>query len=164
MKSYRDRVAAKTAGLRSASEIGIDEVKAPRMPKTGVGMVALLFDAMARFDVARAKSVSQRLHVYDIVANGVPPPNFGVNSNACNNSELRPRAEVGPIVVRRTQSHGGAYKIVIGESSWGGCFAGGQEMVDVEIIVLSEEDIDVLEQVGAARLESALRRRCKELA
>lgn len=146
MSSMRDRLAAKTANLRSTTDIQAEEVRRVEKPKTGPGMVGALAAAQARIQELEAGRSQSEIPVASITANPWQP------RKVFDSAELEELAqsirEVGliqPIVVRRVPSlSGDSFQLIAGERRLRAHRLLGKEAVRAVIHDVSDEDMLVL--------------------
>jgi ParB family chromosome partitioning protein len=142
MSNLRDRMMSKTAEVRAAKDIKIEQQEKPSSPRTAPGMAGALAAAQQRIVELEKSGAASELPVGDIVPNPWQP------RQVFNEAKLRQLAEsireaglVQPIVVRRATN---GYQIVAGERRWRAHKMIDKQSIKVVIIDLSDEEMAML--------------------
>ncbi|MEX4004159.1 ParB/RepB/Spo0J family partition protein [Paraburkholderia sp. EG285A] len=138
MSNLRERMLAKTAGVRPAAqhEARVDGNDAPR---TAPGMAAALVTAQLRIGELERSGAPSELPVADIVPNPWQPRKVFNEAKLAELAEsIREAGLIQPIVVRRVTS---GYQIVAGERRWRAHKMVGKETIKVVIADISDEEM-----------------------
>lgn len=143
MSNLRERMMSKTAEVRAAKDIKLEQQQdKPTSPRTAPGMAGALAQAQQRIVQLEKVGASSEVRVMDIVANPWQPRQMFNEAKLTQLAEsIREAGLVQPIVVRRT-THG--YQIVAGERRWRAHKLIGRETIKVVIIELSDEEMAML--------------------
>lgn len=149
MNKFREELLAKTAGLASRAEREANAVpdKAPRRPRTGVGMALAWAAARCRLLELKAAGTPAQVPVGSIAPNPWRP------RRVCNEAEVselvRSLVEAGSlpaVTVRRADAS--TFQLVSDELLLRAHKILGQESIDVVVIEYSDEDMEMLAMAG----------------
>lgn len=143
MSSLRERMMSKTADLRSAKDIPLEQQPdKPASPRTAPGMAAALATVQKRVLELEKGSGSSELPIAEIVPNPWQPRRVFNEAKQTELAEsIREAGLIQPIVVRRAAS---GYQIVAGERRWRAHKMIGKDTIKVVIVDLSDEDMAML--------------------
>lgn len=159
MKAIRNQIAEKTANLRSASEIALlTEKKRPGRIQTAIGTFLYAQEALTRINQARTNSQTAEIDIARIRLHRgreIPPQK---NDASCPlQLELLEQARARPAIVRKLEASSCEYQIVLGESAVLTHLGSRLEKIIVEVITLSDEDIEFLSRGSSTSLEAHFR-------
>lgn len=143
MSNLRDRMMSKTADLRSAKDIALEEQQPKASsPRTAPGMAAALAAAQQRVtELERAGSTSE-LPVAEIGPNPWQPRKVFNEAKLTELAEsIREAGLIQPIIVRRASS---GYQIVAGERRWRAHKMIGKDAIKVVVVDISDQDMAML--------------------
>ncbi|NUX57911.1 ParB/RepB/Spo0J family partition protein [Paraburkholderia youngii] len=143
MSNLRERMMSKTAEVRAAKDIKLDQQQEkPTSPRTAPGMAGALAQAQQRIVELEKAGTASDVAVADIVPNPWQP------RKVFNEAKLKQLAEsiretglVQPIVVRRV-AHG--HQIIAGERRWRAHKMIDKETIKAVVIDLSDEEMAML--------------------
>jgi ParB family chromosome partitioning protein len=142
MSSLRDRMMSKTAEVRAAKDIKLEQQDKPASPRTAPGMAGALAAAQQRIVELERSGAPSEVLVTDIVPNPWQPRQVFNEAKLTQLAEsIREAGLVQPIVVRRAAT---GYQIVAGERRWRAHKMIGRETIKVVIIELSDEEMAML--------------------
>lgn len=143
MSNLRERMMSKTAEVRAAKDIQLDQQQdKPTGPRTAPGMAGALAQAQQRVVELEKAGAASEAPVADIVPNPWQPRQSFNDAKLTQLAEsIREAGLVQPIVVRRA-THG--YQIVAGERRWRAHKMIDKETIKVVIIDLSDEEMAML--------------------
>ncbi|MFM0395149.1 ParB/RepB/Spo0J family partition protein [Paraburkholderia phytofirmans] len=143
MSNLRERMMSKTAEVRAAKDIKVDQhADKPSSPRTAPGMAGALAYAQQRIVELENAGASGEVSVAGIVPNPWQPRQTFNDAKLAQLAEsIREAGLVQPIVVRRMAS---GYQIVAGERRWRAHKMLGMESIKVVIIDLSDEEMAML--------------------
>ncbi|MET3632729.1 ParB/RepB/Spo0J family partition protein [Burkholderia sp. 572] len=143
MSSLRERMMSKTADLRPAKDIPLEQQPdKPASPRTAPGMAAALATVQKRVLELEKGSGSSELPIAEIVPNPWQPRRVFNEAKLTELAEsIREAGLIQPIVVRRAAS---GYQIVAGERRWRAHKMIGKDTIKVVIVDLSDEDMAML--------------------
>lgn len=143
MSNLRERMMNKTAEVRAAKDIKLDQQQdKPASPRTAPGMAGALAQAQQRIVELEKAGAPSELPVAEIVPNPWQPRQLFNEAKLTQLAEsIREAGLVQPIVVRRTTP---GYQIVAGERRWRAHKMIGKETIKVVIIELSDEEMAML--------------------
>ncbi|WP_063829681.1 ParB/RepB/Spo0J family partition protein [Paraburkholderia dilworthii] len=140
--SLRDRMMNKTADVRAAKDIKIEQQDKPSTPRTAPGMAGALAAAQQRIVELEKSGAASELPVNEVVPNPWQPRQVFNEAKLAQLAEsIREAGLVQPIVVRRARN---GYQIVAGERRWRAHKMIGKESIKVVIIELSDEEMAML--------------------
>lgn len=144
MSNLRERMMNKTAEVRAAKDIKLDQQQdKPASPRTAPGMAGALAQAQQRIVELEKAGAPSELPVAEIVPNPWQPRQLFNEAKLSQLAEsIREAGLVQPIVVRRTTTSG--YQIVAGERRWRAHKMIGKETIKVVIVELSDEEMAML--------------------
>ncbi|RQP98857.1 ParB/RepB/Spo0J family partition protein [Burkholderia stagnalis] len=143
MSSLRERMMSKTADLRPAKDIPLEQQPdKPTSPRTAPGMAAALATVQKRVLELEKGNGSSELPIAEIVPNPWQPRRVFNEAKLTELAEsIREAGLIQPIVVRRAAS---GYQIVAGERRWRAHKMIGRDTIKVVIVDLSDEDMAML--------------------
>lgn len=141
MSNLRQRMLAKTAGVRPAAEHDA-RAEDNNPPRTAPGMAAALVSANRRIGELEKSGAPSELPVTEIVPNPWQPRKVFNEAKLTELAEsIREAGLIQPIVVRRAAS---GYQIVAGERRWRAHKMVGKETIKVVIADISDEEMAML--------------------
>jgi ParB family transcriptional regulator, chromosome partitioning protein len=143
MSSLRDRMMSKTADVRAAKDIKVDNQQERQTgPRTAPGMAGALAQAQKRIVELETSGAPSEVPVGEIVPNPWQPRQVFSEAKLKELAEsIREAGLVQPIVVRRS---GTGYQIVAGERRWRAHKMIAKETIKVLIVELSDEEMAML--------------------
>lgn len=143
MSSLRERMMTKTADVRAAKDIQLEQQPdKPASPRTAPGMAGALAQAQQRIVALEKSGSTSEVQVTDIVPNPWQPRQVFNEAKLSQLAEsIRESGLVQPIVVRRA-AHG--YQIVAGERRWRAHRMIEKASIKVVIIEISDEEMATL--------------------
>lgn len=143
MSNLRERMMSKTAEVRAAKDIQLDQQQdKPASPRTAPGMAGALAQAQQRIVQLETAGAASEVPVTDIVPNPWQPRQSFNEAKLTQLAEsIREAGLVQPIVVRRAAP---GYQIVAGERRWRAHKMIGKATIKVVIIELSDEEMAML--------------------
>jgi ParB family transcriptional regulator, chromosome partitioning protein len=143
MSSLRERMMSKTAEVRAAKDIKLEQQQdRPASPRTAPGMAGALAQAQQRIVELEKTGASSEIPIKDIVPNPWQPRQVFNEAKLTQLAEsIREAGLVQPIVVRRAAQ---GFQIVAGERRWRAHKMIGKETIKVVIIELSDEEMALL--------------------
>ncbi|MEX3790827.1 ParB/RepB/Spo0J family partition protein [Paraburkholderia sp. BR14374] len=143
MSNLRERMMSKTAEVRAAKDIKLDQQQEkPTSPRTAPGMAGALAQAQQRIVELEKAGTASDVAVADIVPNPWQPRKVFNEAKMAQLAEsIREAGLVQPIVVRRAAP---GHQIVAGERRWRAHKMIGKETIKAVIIDLSDEEMAML--------------------
>jgi ParB family transcriptional regulator, chromosome partitioning protein len=143
MSNLRERMMSKTAEVRAAKDIKLEQQhEKPASPRTAPGMAGALAQAQQRIVELEKAGIASEVTVADVVPNPWQPRKVFNEAKLTQLAEsIREAGLVQPIVVRRAP-HG--HQIVAGERRWRAHKMIGKETIKAVIIDLSDEEMAML--------------------
>ncbi|WP_175906000.1 MULTISPECIES: ParB/RepB/Spo0J family partition protein [Burkholderia] len=143
MSSLRERMMSKTADLRPAKDIPLEQQRdKPTSPRTAPGMAAALATVQKRVLELEKGNGSSELPTAEIVPNPWQPRRVFNEAKLTELAEsIRESGLIQPIVVRRAAS---GYQIVAGERRWRAHKMIGKDTIKVVVVDLSDQDMAML--------------------
>ncbi|MFL9893995.1 MULTISPECIES: ParB/RepB/Spo0J family partition protein [Paraburkholderia] len=143
MSNLRERMMSKTAEVRAAKDITLDQTQdRTTSPRTAPGMAGALAQAQQRIAQLETSGAASEVPVTDIVPNPWQPRQSFNEAKLTQLAEsIREAGLVQPIVVRRAAM---GYQIVAGERRWRAHKMIGKATIKVVIIDLSDEEMAML--------------------
>jgi ParB family transcriptional regulator, chromosome partitioning protein len=143
MSSLRERMMSKTAEVRAAKDIKLEQQQdRPTSPRTAPGMAGALAQAQQRIVELEKTGAPSEIPLRDIVPNPWQPRQVFNEAKLTQLAEsIREAGLVQPIVVRRAAQ---GFQIVAGERRWRAHKMIGKETIKVVIIELSDEEMALL--------------------
>ena len=140
MSNLRERMMSKTAEVRAAKDIQVDQrQEKPAIPRTAPGMAGALAHAQQRIVELEKAGTALDVDVSEIVPNPWQPRKVFNEAKLTQLAEsIREAGLVQPIIVRRG-SHG--HQIVAGERRWRAHKMIGMETIKAVVIDLSDEEM-----------------------
>lgn len=143
MSNLRERMMSKTAEVRAAKDIALDQQQdKPTSPRTAPGMAGALAQAQQRIVALEKAGAASKIPVSDIVPNPWQPRQVFNEAKLTQLAEsIREAGLVQPIVVRRAAHN---FQIVAGERRWRAHKMLEKKTIKVVIIDLSDEEMAML--------------------
>jgi ParB family chromosome partitioning protein len=143
MSNLRERMMNKTAEVRAAKDIKLDQqLDKPVSPRTAPGMAGALANAQQRIVQLEKAGAASEIPVTDIAPNPWQPRQVFNDARLTQLAEsIREAGLVQPIVVRRVAQ---GHQIVAGERRWRAHKMLGKEAIKVVIIEISDEEMAML--------------------
>lgn len=159
MNTLLKEIAAKTARLRHASDISSEEInKKPRRVKTAPGNMLYVLEALQRINQARTQGHTALTDIARIrLHQGREASPQKHKSTWPLQADLLSHAQARPIIVRKLETPSLDYQIVVGEYAVITHLASRLDKILVEVIELSEEDVDFLSRGSFLTLEAYFR-------
>ncbi|APA90636.1 ParB/RepB/Spo0J family partition protein (plasmid) [Paraburkholderia sprentiae WSM5005] len=143
MSNLRERMMSKTADVRAAKDIQLDQQhEKPTSPRTAPGMAGALAQAQQRIVELEKAGTASDVKVSEIVPNPWQPRKVFNEAKLTQLAEsIREAGLVQPIIVRRA-AHG--HQLVAGERRWRAHKMIDKETIKAVIIDLSDEEMAML--------------------
>ena len=143
MSNLRERMMSKTAEVRAAKDIKLDQQQdKPTSPRTAPGMAGALAQAQQRIVELEKAGAGSEVPVTEIVPNPWQPRRVFNESKLNELAEsIRETGLIQPIVIRRAST---GYQIVAGERRWRAHRMIGKDAIKVVIVDISDEEMAML--------------------